>query len=385
MAQNKKLTKEEIQEDKFINLVLLCYGFLKDNVRSIFITLAVGIVVIAGYLIIKQNQETTHAEASANFNAAIEISKEAETNFLDTTVKDENENDSENNEETEKASFQDSEEKLKDFFEKYPNVTFADKARFNYAKNLYFQGKYKEARTEFEKVIETHRPENEIYALYAQKAVGNCYEQQGDYDNAISAYEERQFPKTSQVPPEIRQYVITNAKFNQALCYEKKNALEDAKAAYQDIIDQFKQTLEIAIQKESQDLIKEAKEVLTVIEEPINPPKAEQLESKQLYYQALVDFTDTIRTYKVLKDVKGGLPKEVRKRIRSFEDMTTSFITSIKSARKNEKTGSQSTALSYYNQVIKFEKFGLNRDLYERALLNYNRLTTPGTGISNEE
>ena len=385
MAQNKKLTKEEIQEDKFINFVLLCYGFLKDNVRTICITLAVVIVTIAAYLTYTQNQENKHAEASANFNAAIEISKEAETNFLDTTVEDKSDNDSEDTEETEKASFKDSEEKLKDFFEKYPNVTFADKARFNYAKNLYFQGKYNEARTEFEEVIETHKPENEIYALYAQKAVGNCYEQQENYDKAISAYEEREFPKTSQLPPEIRQYVITNAKFNQALCYEKKNSLEDAKAAYQDIINQFKQTLEIAIQKKSQELIKEAKEVITVIEEPLDPPKVEHLESEQLYYQALVDFTDSIRTYKVQKDVKGGLPEEVRKRIRSFEDMTTTFITNIKSARRNEKTGSQSSALSYYNQVIEFEKFGLSRDLYEKALLNYNRLATTGTGVSNEE
>ena len=385
MAKNKRLTKEEIQEDKFINLVLQCYGFLKDNVRSIIITLAVGIVAVAAYTIYTQNQEKEYAEASANFNEVREVSQEAETNFFDTTVKDQSEDDSENSEEVEKVTFQDSEEKLKSFFEKYPNVTFTDKARFNYAKNLYYQGKYPEARAEFEKIIETHRPENEIYAMYAQKAIGNCYEQEGEYDKAISAYEEREFPTTSQLAPEIRQYVLTNAKIHQALCYEKKNSLEDAKDAYQDIIDEFKQTLEIAIQKKSQDHIKDAKEVLTVIEDPLDISKAEHLESEQLYYQALVDFTDSIRTYKVEKDIKGGMPEDVRKRIRSFEDTTMRFITDITNARRNEKIGSQNNALGYYNAAIEFEKFGLSLDLYQQALLDYERLKTTGTGDSNEE
>ncbi len=384
MAKNKRLTKEEIQEDKFINLVLHCYEFLKDNVRSILITLAVGIVAVAAYTIYTHNQERKYAEASANFNAAREISQEAETNFFDTT-EDQSENDSENSEEAEKVTFQDSEEKLKAFFEKYPNVTFTDKARYNYAKNLYYQGKYPEARAEFEKIIETHRPENEIYAMYAQKAIGNCYEQAGEYDKAISAYEERSFPTTSQLAPEIRQYVLTNAKIHQALCYEKKNSLEDARDAYQDIIDEFKQTLEIAIQKKSQDLIKDAKEVLTVIEDPLELSKAEHLESEQLYYQALVELTDSIRTYKVEKDIKGGLPEDVRKRIRSFEDTTMTFITDITNARRNEKTGSHNNALGYYNAAIEFEKFGLSLDLYQQALLDYERLKTTGTGVSNEE
>ena len=392
MAKNKRLTKEEIQEDKFINLVLSSYEFLKDNVRTISITLAVVIVAVAAYTIYTQNQEREYAEASADFNAARKISKEAETNFFDTTPP-ENTDDTEDTEDTEdstddpeeeKASFEDSEEKLKAFLDKYPNVTYADKARYNYAKNLYYQGKYSKAREEFENVIETHQPENEIYAFYAQKAVGNCYEQEGEYEEAISAYEEREFPKTTQLPQEIRQYVLSNAKLNQALCYEKINATDDAKAAYQDIIDDFKQALEIAIQKESNDLIKEAKEVLKIIEEPLDLQKAEHMETEQLYYKALVEYTDTIRTYKVQQDIKGGLPKDIRKRISSLEDVTTTFMTNIRSARTHAKSDSLSNVLYYYNAAIEFEKFGFSRDLYETALLNYNRLAATGTGGSDE-
>lgn len=389
MAKNKRPTKEEIQEDKFINLVLACYGFLKDNARTICITLAVGIVAVAAYTIYTQNQEREYAEASADFNDARKISKEAETNFFDTTPPEDTEDTEDTEDDTDapeekKASFEDSEEKLKAFLDKYPNVTYTDKARYNYAKNLYYQGKYPEARAEFETVIETHKPENEIYALYAQKAVGNCYEQEGKYEEAISAYEEREFPKTTQLPQEIQQYVLANAKLNQALCYEKINATEDAKAAYQEIIDDFKQSLEIAIQKKSQDLIKEAKEVLKIIEEPLNLQRAENLESEQLYYKALVEYTDTIRTYKVEKDIKGGLPEDVRKRIRSFEDVTTTLMSNIKTARNHEKSDSISNTLYYYNAAVEFEKFGFSRELYEKALLNYNRLAATGTGGRNE-
>ena len=286
---------------------------------------------------------------------------------------------------TEKATFQDAEEKFKLIFEKYQDTALADKARYDYAKTLYYQAKYPEARAQFEQVIKTHKPENQIYALYAQKAVGNCYEQEGDYKNAISVYDARAFPSTPQLAPEIRQFVITNAKFNQALCHEKLNATEDAKASYKEIIDEFQRTLEIGIQQKSDELIKEAKEVLTVIAEQVDTIKASQLESEELYFEAFVAYTDAIRTYKVKKDTGGGLLTDVRKRIRNFEDIATTVIGDIKDARNHEKSGRQSLALSKYDQVVDFDKLGLSDDLYKRALLNYDRLTIAGSEMSNEE
>ncbi len=384
MAQNK-LTKEEIKEDKFINFVLQCYTFLKDNVRTISIALAVVIVGVVAYIVYTHNQETKHAEAAASFIDAVEVYKEAESNFLDVSSPSESEEDTEDEASTEKATFQDAEEKFKLIFEKYQNTALADKARYDYAKTLYYQAKYPEARAQFEQVIKTHKPENQIYALYAQKAVGNCYEQEGDYKNAISAYDARAFPSTPQLATEIRQFVITNAKFNQALCHEKLNATEDAKASYKEITDEFRRTLEIGIQQKSDELIKEAKEVLTVITEQVDTTKASQLESEELYFEAFVAYTDAIRTYKVKKDTGGGLLTDVRKRIRNFEDIATTVIGEIKDARNHEKSGRQSSALSSYDQVVDFDKLGLSDDLYKRALLNYDRLTIAGSEMSNEE
>lgn len=384
MSQNKRLTKEEIQEDKFINLVLATYAFLKDNLRTIIITLAIAIITVVVYLTYTQNQENKYVEASVNFSKATETYKEAETNFFDVSSPTEPDEGTEEEPTEEKVSFQDAEKNLQAVFDKYRNTTFADKARFNFAKSLYFQGKYSEARGQFEKVIETSKPENQIYALYAHKAIGNCYEQEGDYAKAITTYDAKAFPDTPQLSPEIRQYVISNAKYNQALCHEKLNAVEDAKATYKEIIDEFKAAVNHGIEQRSIQLIADAKEVIQLIEEPLDVVKAEHSETEELYFDALMAYTDAIRAYKVNKDIEGGLSAEIRKRIRSYEDVSTEVISDVLSARKSEKSGFQSSALGSYDIVVDFDKIGLSRELYELAVLNYDRLTISGTEETNE-
>lgn len=375
MTQNNRLTQEVKQEDKFITLVLDCYTFLKDNARTIGIVVAVSIVGVVGYLAYTQNQEKKHAEASTNFSLAAETYRDAETNYFTVSAPSENEDDTEDETSEEKTSFEDAEEKLQIIFDKYANTALADKARYKYAKSLYFQGKYPEARTEFTKVIETHQPENQIYALYAQKALGNCLEQESDYVGAIAAYDGNAFPDTPQLAPEIRQYVITNAKYNQALCQEKLNNSEDAKSLYKEIIDEFKTTVNYGIEQRSIELINDAKEVIVLIEDSLDISGAEGKESDQLYFEALVNYTDTIQAYKVKKDVEGGISSDTRERIRKYEDLVTTVISNVKSAQKSEKSGFLSSALNSYDDVVDFKKYGLSRELYENALLHYNRLS----------
>ncbi len=384
MSQNKRLTKEEIQEDKFINLVLHSYAFLKNNLRTIIITLAVALISIVVYMIYTQNQETKYVEASVDFNKARETYKEAEKNYFDVSAPTETEDDTEEEPIEEKTSFQDAEEKLQEVFDKYGNTTFADKARFNYAKSLYFQGKYSDARMQFEKLIETSKPENEIYALYAHKAIGNCYEQEGDYAKAITTYDAKAFPDTPQLAPALRQYVISNAKYNQALCHEKLNAAEDAKTTYKEIIDEFKTTVNHGIEQRSMELITDAKAVLLLIEEPLDLANAEHSETEELYFKALMAYTDAIRTYKVKKDIEGGLSSDVRARVRSFEEVSTEVISNVLSARKSEQSGLQSSALNDYDAVVDLKEIGLSRELYELAVLNYDRLALSDTEGSNE-
>ena len=382
MSQNRRIMNEEIkQEDKFIDLVLACYSFIKDNAKLITIVSAVVIVGVVGYIVYNQNQENTYAKASAHFSEAITTYKDAEKDFLDTSAPTD---ETENEEEIEKPTFPEAEEKLKAFFQKYPNTVFADKARYQYAKSLYYQEKYPEARNEFQMVVDNHKSENELIALYAQKAIGNCYEQEGDYTKAISAYKSNSFPTTSNLSPQIRQYVITGAKFNQALCYEKLNEIEDAKVAYQDVIDEFEKTIQTGLEQKSHDLLNHAKEVIAVIEDSLDLTQATKLETDELFFDALVAYTDTIRNYKVSKDISHGLPKEIRKRIKIYEDLATSFIKNVQFAKDAEKNGSHSSALNSYNRITNLTDLGLNRHFYERALLNYDRLNLSAQVVSNE-
>ena len=382
MSQNRRIMNEEIkQEDKFIDLVLACYSFIKDNAKIITIITAVVIVAVVGYIVYDQNQKNTYAKASAHFSETITTYKNAEKDFLDTSPPtDEIEND----QETEKTTFPEAEAKLKEFFQRYPNTIFADKARYQYAKSLYFQEKYPEARNEFQIVVDNHKSENQLIALYAQKAIGNCYEQEGDYTKAISAYESNSFPTTSNLSPQIRQHVLTGAKFNQALCYEKLNKIEDAKVAYQDVIDEFEKTIQTGLQQRSHDLLNHAKEVITIIEDDLDLTKATKLETEELFFDALVAYTDTIRNYKVSKDISHGLPKEIRKRIKIYEDLATSFIKNVQLAIEADKLGSRSSALNNYNRITNLTDLGLNRNIYERALLNYDRLNLSVKVVSNE-
>ena len=365
MARNQRLTKEEIQEDKFIEVVMHTYAFLKDNLRTIIIVVGVVLVAVAGYAAYHQNQETQRTNASLALRQATEAYQNAENSLFDAEKLAESE-----------ELLKTAQTELKAVFEKYPNTTFADKARYQYASTLYYQGNYAEARTQFQQIIDKHQPENQIESLYAQKAIGNTYEQEGAYEKAIEAYQAKSFHATPQLPPEVRRFVLTEAKSNQALVYEKSGNTDAARDTYKDIIDEFRNTLETGITDKSRELIEEAKAVIEAIGEPVDLSNAEKLENEKKHFEAYVAYTDAIRAYKVNKDIHGGLSSELRKQIGSFEKAATTVITNLQNARRADAEGRESFALNSYNVVVEFETLGLSRRLYENALFHYKRLET---------
>ena len=99
-----------------------------------------------------------------------------------------------------KAQLQEVATQFESIFQKYSGTSFADTSRYNYAKVLYYQGDYADARTHFKSVIEDHQQENKILALSAQKAIGDCYTQEGKYQDAINAYQKSE---NHQLPPNV--------------------------------------------------------------------------------------------------------------------------------------------------------------------------------------
>ncbi|MYA71606.1 tetratricopeptide repeat protein [Candidatus Poribacteria bacterium] len=281
MARNQRLTKEEIQEDKFIEGLLKIYAFLKSNLQTIIVAAVVVLVAVAAYAAYYQNQENRRAEATLALRQATEAYKTAEESLFDAEKLAESE-----------ALLTTAQTQLKTVFEKYANTTFADKARYQYANTLYYQGNYSEARTQFQQLVAQHQPENQMDSLYAQKAIGNTYEQEGDYENAIAAYQARAFPPTPQLSPQIRKFVLMEAKFNQALAYGKSGDSASARDTYKEIVDEFRSTLETGLTEKSRELIEEAKEVIAAIGEPLdadvsNPKKLEFVLTEPELNQAL--------------------------------------------------------------------------------------------------
>ncbi len=281
MARNQRLTKEEIQEDKFIEGLLKIYAFLKRNLQTIIVAAVIVLVAVAAYAAYHQNRVNHRAEATLALRQATEAYKTAEESLFDAEKLAESE-----------ALLTTAQTQLKAVFEKYANTTFADKARYQYANTLYYQGNYPEARTQFEQLIAQHQPENQMDSLYAQKAIGNTYEQEGDYEKAIAAYQARAFPPTPQLAPEIRKFVLMEAKFNQALAYEKSSDSEAARDTYKEIVDEFRSTLETGLTEKSRELIEEAKAVIAAIGEPLdadvsNPKKLEFVLTETQLNQAL--------------------------------------------------------------------------------------------------
>ena len=363
MARNQRLTKEEIQEDKFIEGVLQVYAFLREHLRTIIIVVGVVLVAVIGYAAYYQNQENRRVEAASALRQANEAYQTAEESLFDTEKLAESE-----------ALLKTAQTQLQQVFEKYPNTTFSDKSRYQYAKTLYYQQNYPEARTQFQQIIDQHQPENQIYSLYAQKAIGNTYEQEGNYAEAIAAYQASAFPPSPELSPEIRRFVLTSAKFNQAVAYEKSGDPDAARAVYKEIIDEFRTTLEAGLAEKSRELIEDAKVVIAAIGEPLDMSDAQNLENEKRYYDAYIAYTDAIRNYKVNRDIAGGLTSDLRKQIGTFEKQAMQIINSVQTARQADEEDRESSALYSYDLVVEFEKLGLSRRLYENALLHYKRL-----------
>ena len=364
MDQGRRLTKEDIKSDQFVDSTLQVYEFLKANLKSIIIGATIVILVVGGFAFYQHQQQTARAEAFLKYTEAIEKYQEAETDWFEADG-------------TEKP-FEIAATQLQTIFQKYPETSVADKARYSYAKALYYEGDYDGAISHFQMVVNEHQPENQILALYAQKAIGNCYEQKGEYQKALEAYT----PAEDKLPQiAMRDYAVSDFQLSQARCYEKLGDFDDALAIYKDIIDLFKANLEKAIQQKSRDLIPGAKALIASLPQSPSVTAAEGAENEGNYHKAFAAYAKAIHEYKVDKDIHGGLTDERRKAINRFEKTANDFLINLREARRIESEGQD--PLYYYVQAVGlggrsfYEKvfgFAPHRSLYEKALFRRDKL-----------
>ena len=123
MNQDRRLTKEEVKSDQFVDSTLQVYEFLKANLKSIIIGATIVILVVGGFAFYQHQQQSARAEAFLKYTQAAEKYQEAESDWLDADG-------------TEKP-FETAVTQLQTIFQRYPGTSVADKARYNYAKAHY--------------------------------------------------------------------------------------------------------------------------------------------------------------------------------------------------------------------------------------------------------
>ena len=72
MNQDRRLTKEEIKGDQFVDSTLQVYEFLKENLKSIIISVTIVILVVGGFAFYQHQQQRAQAEAFLKYIEAVE-------------------------------------------------------------------------------------------------------------------------------------------------------------------------------------------------------------------------------------------------------------------------------------------------------------------------
>ena len=394
MARSEKITRKELKEDKFVTLILEFYEFSKKNLQNIIILVGIVIVIIAAFFIYYHNRQQKEASASIAMEEAIEVFGEAEDAWADQEKASIDQE--ETKQEESSSDYKDKYEKAKASFDdiiKLPGGSnYADKALYYSAKASYQIGEYDQARKDFQQLVDNYP--NSLFALFAQSALGNCYEQKGGEDNlknAILEYAPVKFAKFAIFPQQ--EHIVAQSLFHQAMLYEKVGQPGDALKSYNQIIDIFDSNLKKGIDDRTNDMLEEAKalvEKITKISGTLdedmqaNISKAQNDETTGKYEKALEAYSDAIHLYKNQKGSGASIPQKLQAEISDYDKRVTDFIKNIRDARRYESEEQQSSALYAYDRAVGLT-FAPTRELYENALLQRDRIQISQVSSTDEQ
>jgi len=383
MARSEKITKQELKEDRFVTLILEFYEFLKKNVKNIIISVGVVIVIIAASSIYYHNRQQKEVAASVAMEEAIKLFEEAETAWTDQSKSsnDQEETKQEESSPEYKDKYGEAKASFDEIIERYSSSNYVDKALYYSAKASYQIGEYDQAIQSFQQLVDNYP--NNLFALFAQSALGNCYEQKGGEDNlrkAISEYEPVKFEKLAAFPQQ--EHVVTQSLFHQAILYGKLGRPNNALKSYNQIIDIFDNNLKKAIDSKTDNLLEEAKALLEKITKipgsldknmQDNISKAQNYEITGEHQKAFEAYSDVIHLYKSLKESPKSIPQKLQADISDYDKRVTDFIKNIRDARRYESEEQQSRVLPAYDNAVGLN-FAPTRELYENTLLQRDRI-----------
>jgi tetratricopeptide (TPR) repeat protein len=389
MAHSEKVTKKELKEDRFVTLTLEFYEFLRKNLKNIIISVGIVIVVIAAFSIYYYSMQQKEAAASVAMEEAIKLFEEAETSWTGQGKEEKKQEESSNDY---KDKYKKAKTKFDDIIKRYGSSNYADKALYYSAKASYQIGEYDQAIQGFRKLVDKYS--NSLFALFAQSALGNCYEQKGNEDNlrkAISEYAPVKFEKFAIFPQQ--EHVVAQSLFHQAMLYEKLGQPSDALKAYNQIIDTFDRNLQKAVNDKINDILKEAKALVEKItripgaldkDMQANISKARNDEAAGKYEKALEACSDIIHLYKSQTGSRESVPSKLQLEISEYDKRAADFFKNIRDARRYVSEEQQSSALYAYDRAVGLT-FAPTREIYENALLQRDRIQISQVSSTNNQ
>ena len=379
MSEQDPILDQEVVQDQFTTTVLQAFGFIRRHSRTVTILIfcvAAGSALFVGW---KQNQDQKYSKAAARYRELVEQYNVAETEWLS----------AEKPEDTKESSqpFDQVSGDLKAFFENanFAQTPFVDRARYNFAKIQFYQGKLDASLNIYRELAQNVPPNNPLIAAYSHQAIGNCYEQKGDYVEAIKAYEKLRALNLDGVDSLWVQHINQAALLRIAWCYEQQEKLQDANNVYTEILERVDRNILQAIDEKSRELIKKSNDILAELELPEPSQAASSISDS---YESFESNRSKIHEYKIQKDIEGGLDKEIRLKIKEFEADAADFSDNLEKARDYQRKDRLTNAWRYYRMALGIDgydpeygrqsvfDFAPNRKVYETALFHQRRTTT---------
>jgi tetratricopeptide (TPR) repeat protein len=203
LKPKKKITKQELKEDKFVKFTLQTKTYIDMHYQKI---LRIGLAFVAVILIMLFfYYNTQQNENEANSQLGI-----AEIEFANAQLT--------------KAS-----DRLERLINDYDGTDAADQGMFLLANILFQQQKNEEAKDYFEKFVNAYSGSNILLASgYAGLAA--CEESLNNYTEAAELYEQAA-DTAPEFPESDNQYYLA------ALCYKKSGDLDKARSIFQQLAD----------------------------------------------------------------------------------------------------------------------------------------------------
>lgn len=349
-----RIKKSQLKEDKLVTTSEKATEFVSKHWKQLLIALVAVAVVIGGLVLNAAYAKNRNRRAAQRLMSAEEQFAKAEFSFQ-----------SEGSFEAVADQYKEARTKFEQVIDGGGQDYILSKALFHAAKCSYRLGEYDKAIADFQKIVDKHS--GSPFALFARRAVGQCYEQKGDDADLKKAIEK--YDELSRNP---ESYTNLAAFIDKGRCYEKFKDWDKALAAYNAIVDKFKWNVNSAIQASCMSLVGKAKEVISKYEAGLGKDQsyadivsnARKKENEKQWFEALKLYDRAIYSRKQYWAGK-KLP-EGAKALREYEDMSSDVIRAISTGRDYEARGDWDYALRYYRRAVAFD-FLPGMELFDRA------------------